>query len=204
MKNSDFIVNIRELQHYVYCPHRWGLIHIACDWRENAFISKAKLLHERADSGNHSFLRGEHIERSVKVYNDNLGILGVIDCLSLKEDKEGCFIPKYNGTFKLTAIEYKPTAPKNRIHRKADVVQLLAQKKCVDSVFNTDSLCCFYYTDIKKRQLVNFSIEDDDLLLKSLEQIRYCYENTVIPSVKEGQYCGGCSMKGVCLPKAVK
>lgn len=44
-------VAIREVQHFAYCPHRRGLIHIGCDCRENAFVNKAKLLRKKRSGG---------------------------------------------------------------------------------------------------------------------------------------------------------
>lgn len=40
-------IPIRSIQHYMYCPHRWGLIEIGDVWAENAFVTKANLIHER-------------------------------------------------------------------------------------------------------------------------------------------------------------
>ena len=49
LKDSDIVVNIREIQHYFYCPHRWGLIHIGSDWSENFFINKAQIIHDNVN-----------------------------------------------------------------------------------------------------------------------------------------------------------
>ena len=40
-------ITIRSIQHYLYCPHRWGLIEINDCWAENIFVTKANFLHER-------------------------------------------------------------------------------------------------------------------------------------------------------------
>ena len=40
-------IAIRSIQHYMYCPHRWGLLEIDKAWAENFFVTKANLLHER-------------------------------------------------------------------------------------------------------------------------------------------------------------
>ncbi|MEG0894264.1 MAG: CRISPR-associated endonuclease Cas1 [Oscillospiraceae bacterium] len=39
-------VKIRDIQHFLYCPHRWGLLNIDCAWAENYYVVKANLLHD--------------------------------------------------------------------------------------------------------------------------------------------------------------
>ena len=87
--SSEEPVSIREVQHFAYCPHRWGLIHIGCDWSENAFVNRAKLIHERVDGGKPTALRGSIVERSVQVYDDEWGLFGVLDALELKPSDHG-------------------------------------------------------------------------------------------------------------------
>ena len=48
-------INIRTIQHYMYCPRRWGLLEINNDWVENAFVVKADIMHGRVHDGSHSF-----------------------------------------------------------------------------------------------------------------------------------------------------
>lgn len=40
-------ITIRSIQHYLYCPHRWGLLEIDKAWEENFFVTKANLIHDR-------------------------------------------------------------------------------------------------------------------------------------------------------------
>ncbi len=211
MKNSEDIfsevltseeaVNIREVQHFAYCPHRWGLIHIGCDWKENVFVCKAKVVHERADLGKVVALRGNIIEHSVQVYNDKWGLFGILDALELKPSVKGEFIPKYNGRYDLTIVEYKPSVPRNEHALFADKMQLLAQKICADNVFGADSLACFYYADIHKRIMVSFSEEDRASLANILNSIVVCRREGNIPPFKKGAFCSGCSLKDICLPR---
>ena len=36
-------IAIRSIQHYMYCPHRWGLLEIDKAWAENFFVTKGAL-----------------------------------------------------------------------------------------------------------------------------------------------------------------
>lgn len=43
---TDDSINIRDIQHYMYCPRRYALLEINRDWSENAYVIKANILHE--------------------------------------------------------------------------------------------------------------------------------------------------------------
>ena len=178
---SEDAVAIREVQHFAYCPHRWGLIHIGCDWRENAFVNREKLRHVPVDGGQAAALRGCIVERSVQVYNDAWGLFGVLDALELKPSAKGAFVSKYAKRFSMTVIEYKPSKPRSEHALFADRMQLLAQKICADHVFETDCAACFFYGDIRKRTWVIFEEADRKALQKILLAIAECRAENSIP-----------------------
>ncbi|MBP3555728.1 MAG: Dna2/Cas4 domain-containing protein [Clostridia bacterium] len=47
MKCFDDSVDLRSIQQYLYCPHRFGLMENDCSWAENVFVSRGNLAHER-------------------------------------------------------------------------------------------------------------------------------------------------------------
>jgi len=52
---NDNSVNIRSIQHYMYCPRRFALLELNDDWEENAFVIKANLQHQHVHDGSHSY-----------------------------------------------------------------------------------------------------------------------------------------------------
>ena len=175
-----------------------------CSWAENVFVCKGNLVHENVDSGKCLYARNAIVERSVDVYNDDWGLFGVVDCLELRRSPSGCLIEKYGDRFQLTIVEYKVRAPKTGSFRYEDGMQLLAQKICVDEIFKTDCKTCFYYADTRKRIKAEFHEEDYTFLRETLAKMNELREACVIPPVKAGQYCGGCSLKDICMPKGEK
>ena len=185
--------SIRSIQHYLYCPHRWGLIVIDQAWEENYFIAKAQVVHKRADTVSKYDQRGKKVYTAVRVWNDEFGLYGVTDCI--EKDETGYSI-----------VEYKPTAPKIGTFRDEDAIQVFAQKLCVDQVLCCNSRGVLYYADQKKRVELPFEAEYDNYVerIKSiLSEMHYLLEKGIIPPVKENQYCNGCSMKDACLPSAL-
>jgi len=185
----------RVVDHYLYCSHRWGLIHINDAWAENYFIARADIMHERAHSGADYFSRGKKVYTAVNIWDDTLGLQGVVDCLEENGDE-------------LCIVEYKPSAPKNASqYRYEDAMQVFAQKVCVDSIFNCNASACLYYADNHKRVELPFLKEYDHYyknLHRILGEMRGYLEKGVIPPVVYNKKCSGCSMKDMCLPKTAK
>ncbi len=171
-----------------------------CSWAENVFVNKGNLAHRRVCEGDFSSSKGILQERSVRVYNDEWGLFGVLDSLEFKKSESGTYLPAYGGKYIVSIVEYKVTAPKNGNMRKDEHMQLLGQKICVDSLFGCDCQTYFYYGDTRKREKIEFCKEDYTFLAETLKQILEIKQNGIIPPIKVGQYCGGCSMKDICLP----
>ena len=50
MEESDDLVPLSALQHYLYCPRQCALIHVERLWAENRQTAEGRLLHDRADT----------------------------------------------------------------------------------------------------------------------------------------------------------
>lgn len=192
-------IAIRSIQHYLYCPHRWGLLEIDCAWAENVFVTKANLLHDRVHNPKAPYSSsGKKCYTSVSVYNDKseYNLYGVTDCIEVTGD-EKC---------NLCIVEYKPTKPKNKAYNFDDLMQVFAQKICVDYVFNCDCDGVLYYADVKKRIRLplkeNFS-EYDDILKRTLAEMRNLISKGKIPEIVKNRNCSGCSMKDICMPTLI-
>lgn len=187
-------ISIRSLQHYLYCPHRWGLIEIDRAWAENYFVARAEILHERAHSQDRYFSRGRRVYTSVKIWHDGLGLYGAADCI---EESGGIF----------TIVEYKPTAPKGGAYREEDLMQVFAQKLCVDNILACDCKAVMYYADTRKRVPLPLGEVYGTYYPKLLEimgSMREYRSAGRIPPMRKGQNCSGCSMKELCIPSSLK
>lgn len=82
-------------------------------------------------------------------------------------------------------------------------MQVFAQKICVDYIFNCDCDGVLYYADVKKRIRLplkeNFS-EYDDILKRTLAEMRDLISKGKIPEIVKNHNCSGCSMKDICMP----
>lgn len=204
---NDIAITIRSIQHYLYCPHRWGLIEIGGCWAENYYVTKANLLHQRVHDPERQYVKkNRKVFTGVKVYNDlpEYNIYGVTDCIEAVEESDGITIRGENGKFGLTIVEYKPTQPVKSDYNEDDLMQVFAQKLCVDHIFGGNAKGELYYADVKKRIKLplqeNFH-EYDNILKELLGGMRKCLTKGIIPKVNNRQKCQGCSFKDLCMPK---
>lgn len=203
-------VSIRSVQHFLYCPHRWGLIEIERSWAENYFVAKGNLLHKRVHDPDKSYtLRGKKIFTSVSVWNDlpEYDLFGVTDCIEAAETDSPCAAKLLGVNYQLCIVEYKPTKPKSFDYREEDALQVFAQKICVDYVFGGNCKAVIYYGDVKKRVELPFEQHFSlyDAKLKSvLEAIRINLRHGKVPQIGKNQKCSGCSFSDICMPKLKK
>ena len=204
---NDRTVNIRAIQHYMYCPRRFALLEVNDDWAENAFVVKANIQHQHVHDGSHSYSDNKKIVRSdIAVYNDEpeYDIFGVTDCIEFVRSKDGTELEGHDGRFGVRIIEYKPKAPKNEPFNETDAIQVFAQKICTDYALKCDCEGYIYYSDVKKRiklPLHEGYSEYDRELKELLAKMRDYRQRGVIPPIVKGQKCSGCSMKDICMPK---
>lgn len=203
-------ISIRSIQHFLYCPHRWGLLEIDRAWAENMFVTKANLMHERVHDPEKSYtLRGKRVFTSVPVYHDGpeYCLYGMTDCMEATENSAGVQICGEKKRYDLCIVEYKPTKPKNREFNEDDQMQIFAQKICVDFVFGGECQAAVYYADVRKRFYLplqeNFT-EYDTKLKDTLQEMRKYLKEGKIPPIRKKQKCSGCSMKDLCMPSCKK
>lgn len=207
---STIEIGIRSIQHYLYCPHRWGLLEVDKAWAENIFVTKANLMHERVHNPERSYCtKGKKVFTSVPVYHDQeeYNLYGVVDCLEATENKNGIFIAENEKKYQLCIVEYKPTKPKNQPYHEEDFMQVFAQKLCVDYVFGGDCRAVLYYSDVKKRvelPVKDRYVECNQKVKVLLSEMRKYLEEGRIPAILKGQRCNGCSMKDLCMPSIKK
>lgn len=205
--NTERTVNIREIQHFLYCPRRFALLSLNCDWSENAAVVSANLMHSHVHDGSHSFSDRRKVVRSdLPVYHDapEYDLYGVTDCVEFLRDDSGVPIPELKGKYQVRVIEYKPRAPKDVPYHETDAIQVFAQKLCADYVWHCNSEAYLYYADIRKRVKLPFDTEYahyDELLRSLLQEMREILRTNVIPPRRKAQRCSGCSIAERCFPK---
>ena len=201
--NEDDFLQLSGLQHFVFCPRQWALIHIENQWAENYRTVDGALMHERAHDPEKDESRGKlRIKHAVSIYSAELGVSGQCDVLEFHRGSEGIPLPDREGLWQPYPVEYKRGKPKED---NCDVLQLCAQAMCLESM-----LCCdvpegaLYYGEIRRRQCVQFTDDLRTQVKELLCRMHELYKRGHTPNVKPTKACNACSLKELCLPKLMK
>lgn len=76
---EDEMLMLSGIQHFVFCPRQWALIHIEQQWAENRLTMEGNILHEKVDDPFYRQKNGDVITlRSLHVASKKL------DCMVLR------------------------------------------------------------------------------------------------------------------------
>lgn len=200
---EDDYLQISGIQHYVFCPRQWALIHIENIWQENFLTASGRVLHNKAHSGDTAEKRGDTIIfRSLKVSSSRLGLSGECDVVEFNRSDKGVRLSNYEELWLPYPVEYK--RGKTKIS-DCDRMQLVAQAVCLEEM-----LCCeiekgaLFYGEPRRREVVKFSDELRSTLESVVNEMHRLSARKHTPKAKQGNHCKSCSLKDYCLPKLSK
>ncbi|MCD8208813.1 MAG: CRISPR-associated protein Cas4 [Bacteroidales bacterium] len=199
------MIQIRALQHYLYCPHRWGMLYLEGLWQDNYSTVGSTLNHVNVHTDRMSHINpGKVCCSGVTVYSEKLGIYGKTDMLEFIRSGAALYVKALGGNYVLNLIEYKPTASKapRDTAARADIVQLYAQYCCVKELFACDVNPYIFYINTHRRVKIDFADEDYQTLLNVIAEICNCEKSGIVPKSMYGEKCRGCSMLDICMPQS--
>lgn len=201
--NEEDLLAISGLQHYLYCPRQWALIHLEQQWAESYHTADGQTFHQNAHDGVHRERRGGILTvRGLPVSSHTLGVSGVCDVVEFHRSDQGISLHGEEGLWLPYPVEYKRGRPK--VH-DADSVQLCCQAMCLEEQF----LCnipegSLFYGETRRRLHVVFDASLRGKVTQALVQMHATYRRGSTPTAKPGHKCTGCSLKELCLPKINK
>lgn len=198
-EEDDFLM-LSGIQHFVFCPRQWALIHIEQQWKENYFTIDGNIMHENAhDQEKTEKRKNLLITRGVSVFSRVLGVRGICDVVEFHKDNSGVRLQNYEGNYLPVPVEYKRGKPKEH---DADALQLCAQAMCLEEM-----LVChiekgyLYYGEPKKRLEVLLNEELRMKVSDAFKQMHELFKKQYTPKSKETKACKSCSLADICLPK---
>lgn len=202
MYTEDDMLMLSGIQHFVYCPRQWALIHIEQVWEENRFTAEGQILHKQADDPFYRQKNGEFVSlRSVAISSKALGLYGFTDVVELRpSDKpKNCIThPSYPGYWKPYPVEYK------RGHSKPDErdeVQLAAQVICLEEMHGIRIDCGYlFYGETRRRDVVVVDERLRHLTQEYADEMHRVYSTGEVPKAVKTRKCSNCSLFDICLP----
>ena len=191
------------IQHYVFCPRQWALIHIEQQWAENRLTAEGHSLHVRVDVPTRRVLNNNKLTlRSVHVASRRLGLYGVCDALELipcEGERNYIEHEKYAGRYIPHPVEYKRGRSKST---ECDIAQLVAQVMCLEEMHGIEiSHASLFYWEVRRREEVEIT---DELRVRTemyAQGMHKLYSLRKTPEAHFASRCKRCSLYDICLPE---
>ena len=191
------------IQHFMFCPRQWALIHIEQQWEDNKLTVEGELLHRNVDNPFYRQKNGDTITlRSLHVASRELGLYGVTDAVELVPSDspiDAITHDRYKGYWKPFPVEYK------RGHSKPDQrdeVQLAAQVMCLEEMYGINiQYGALYYDEMKHRETVVISNALRQTTAQCAKQMHEIFKSGIMPKAIKKSHCRNCSLTNVCMPE---
>ena len=200
---DDDMLMLSGIQHYMYCPRQWALIHIEQQWDDNRLTAEGELLHKNVDNPAYRQKNGDIITlRAVHITSRSLGLYGISDAVELipSSTKENSIThPRYAGYWKPYPIEYK------RGHSKPDErdkVQLTAQVICLEEMYGIHiPEAALFYHETRHRETVAIDNQLRQLTQDLSDAMHKTFATGTTPKAVEQKGCKNCSLLDICTPE---
>ena len=197
MPADDYIL-ISGLQHLLFCPRQWALIHIDRQWRENFFTAQGRVLHEKVHSEESESRPGLITARGLALRCERLMICGVADAVEFHRSENGILLPGRKGRWSPFPVEFKNGRPKTK---DCDRIQLCAQAVCLEEMLGVCiSEGALFYGSTRRRENVDFSPALRKQMEETVRQAHEMMTSGTIPPPQPDKHCKSCSIADICQP----
>ena len=182
----DDALPLSGLQHLVFCPRQWALIHLEQAWAENRLTAEGRLLHERADLPGQSRRHDLRTVRGLRLESRRLRLTGRADVVEFRPEP--------------FPVEYKRG---KRKPTDCDLVQVCAQALCLEEMLAVAvPHGAIFYGEPRRRIDVEFTAELRTRTESLAATMHRLYAARQTPAAQPGKHCERCSLIGICLPHA--
>ena len=203
MYRDEDMLMLSGVQHFVFCPRQWALIHIDQQWADNALTTEGQILHQRVDDPALRQLNNNLITiRSVRIASATLGLKGVTDALELlptTDTANSITHPRYPGHFLPRPVEYK------RGHHKTndcDTMQLVCQAFCLEEMHGiTIPQADLFYWEVRRRETVDITDELRQQATYYAQEMHRIMASGELPQADFSPKCRRCSLADLCMPQ---
>ncbi len=203
MYTEEEMLMLSGIQHFMFCPRQWALIHIEQQWADNKLTTEGHILHQNVDNPFYRQKNGDTITlRSLHIASQELGLYGITDAVELlpsDSSEDSITHPRYKGYWKPYPVEYKRGRPKRN---ETDEVQLAAQVMCLEEMYGINiPYGALFYNEIKHREIIAISDALRQTTMRCARQMHDIFKGGTMPSAGKTPRCRSCSLKDICMPE---
>ena len=203
---EDDMLMLSGIQHFLFCPRQWALIHIEQQWDDNHLTTEGNILHSNVDNPHYRQKNGDRITlRSLHLVSKQLGLYGIADAVELvpTEDISNSIThQRYSGLWLPIPIEYKRGRSKIS---ECDRVQVTAQAIALEEMCSlTIDYGAIFYWETRHREIVPITRELRELTKKMADEMHCIYKSGNLPLCEKRPCCRQCSLFNICIPQLSK
>ncbi|MDE6408663.1 MAG: CRISPR-associated protein Cas4 [Muribaculaceae bacterium] len=201
--DEEEMLQLAGIQHYMFCPRQWALIHIEQVWEENYLTTEGSLLHQNVDN---PFMRETgHTDvltlRGLRISSSQLGISGIADALEIHpydDAPKGKADILKNKRYEALPVEYKRGKPKIN---DCDRMQVAAQCVLLEEMLGIPiHRGAIFYWETRHREYVNVDQEMKGRVVKICAEMHEIFQSRRMPIAVKRRECRSCSLYDQCLP----
>lgn len=204
---EDEMLQLSGIQHYLFCPRQWALIHIDQIWEDNYLTTEGTLLHNNVDNPFYRERGRDNILtlRALRVASEKLGLTGIADAVELHPHKaapydKGELIKSKQ--FEIIPIEFKRGYPKIN---DCDRMQVAAQAIALEEMFGVSvNQGAIFYWQTRHREYIKIDDNAKERVKNITREMHEIFKSGQIPKVSIKKGCNSCSLKDYCLPSIMK
>lgn len=201
--SDDEMLSLSGIQHFMFCPRQWALIHIEQLWAENLLTMEGALLHENVDNPFMRETNGSDVItlRGVRLVSSRLGLTGIADAVELHPyPGVDCSKKELLRSRQFTALPVEYKRGRRKVN-DCDRMQLVAQAMILEEILGIDiSEGAIFYWEERHREYLDIS----DALRADVEDIVGRMHDIalsgVTPPGKKTPACRSCSLADLCIP----
>lgn len=200
---EEEMLQLSGIQHYVFCPRQWALIHIEQLWTDNSLTAEGSLLHENVDN---PFIRETNGSQTItlrgfRLASPVLGLSGIADAIEIypyenaPTSKQALLKSKlYNAL----PIEYKRGKPKTT---DCDRIQVTTQAIILEEMLGIKiRKGAIFYWETRHREYFDISDELKEEAKRIASEMHLSFKKNLIPKAIKKSHCQKCSLIDHCLP----
>ncbi|MDE6337410.1 MAG: CRISPR-associated protein Cas4 [Muribaculaceae bacterium] len=201
--SEEEMLQLSGIQHYVFCPRQWALIHIEQIWADNTLTAEGSLFHQNVDNPYLRETNGSPIItlRSLRLSSPDLGLSGMADAVEIIPFENA---PRHKHNilksklFTALPIEYKRGKPKTT---DCDRLQVAAQAIILEEMLSVKiTQGAIFYWEIRHREYFDITEEMRAMVRKVSEEMHTIVNSGVLPKPIKKSHCRSCSLLDYCLP----
>lgn len=206
--SDEDMLMLSGIQHFVFCPRQWALIHLDQQWKENGLTTSGAIMHSHVDdpfyrpSSSHMTV----VRRALPICSHRLGLYGIADVVEFIASPNGVSlsIDGNSDCWRILPVEYKHGEAKES---QCDIFQVVAQAMALEEMFHTQiTEGALYYGRTRHRVGVPISEDLKRQVSEIAAKMHSLCSSGILPkpSATMKNSCKSCSLKDICMPRQSK